>query len=291
MAQVPVVQTCSLPTIPQRPGNGHKGTFGRVLVLGGSGGMSGAVCLASVAALRSGSGLVTAAVPCSIQTLVAGYEPCVMTRGLAEEQQQLKRIPPEIRDDLLQNMNAVCCGPGLGRGEGARGIVADLLTSAVCPLILDADALNVAAERRLLELPRRAACVITPHPGEFSRLTGTSIPATNAERDRQAIDYAGQTGTIVVLKGPGTVVTDGRRIYRNTTGNSGMATGGSGDVLAGMVVSLLGQGIPAFEAAAIAVHAHGLAGDFAAEHLTERGMIASDLLRFLPHAWRALGES
>ena len=116
------------------------------------------------------------------------------------------------------------------------------------------------------------------------------MPSTDVERDRQAIEYAGQTGTTVVLKGPGTVVTDGRRIYRNTTGNSGMATGGSGDVLAGMVVSLLGQGISAFEAAAIAVHAHGPAGHFAAEHFTERGMIASDLLRFLPHAWRGLGE-
>lgn len=285
MVNVPVVQTCTLPALPTRPVDGHKGTFGRIAIIGGSGGMSGAVCLAAMAALRSGSGLVTAVVPQSIQAIVAGHEPCMMTRGLVDENQQFQRISPKILSEILDGRHAVCCGPGLGVSAGTAGIVSDLLEVAVCPLVLDADALNVAAAQKLLERPRPGTCIVTPHPGEFSRLTGTPIPETRTERERQAIFYANRHGIIVVLKGPGTVVTDGQRIYRNTTGNSGMATGGSGDVLSGIVTSLLGQGIAPFDAACIAVHVHGMAGDLAADALTERGMIASDLIRFLPHAW------
>ena len=291
MVHVPVVQTCTLPALPARPADGHKGTFGRIAIIGGSGGMSGAVCLAAVAALRSGSGLVTAVVPQSIQAIVAGHEPCIMTRGLVDENQQLQRISPKILLDIVNGRHAVCCGPGLGVSEGTAGIVSDLLEVAPCPLLLDADALNVAAAQKLLERPRLGVCIVTPHPGEFSRLTATPIPETKIDRERQAILYANRHKVIVVLKGPGTVVTDGQRIFRNTTGNSGMATGGSGDVLSGIVTSLLGQGIAAFDAACIAVHVHGLAGDLAADALTERGMIASDLIRFLPHAWGICGET
>lgn len=291
MANVPVVQTCLLPTLPARPVDGHKGTFGRIVIIGGSGGMSGAVCLAAVAALRSGSGLVTAVVPKSIQAIVAGYEPCVMTRGLTDENEQLCRISAETLSNIIENCHAVCCGPGLGVSTGTAGVVRDLLDVAKCPLVLDADALNIAAQQKFLEQPRTGICVVTPHPGEFARLTGMPIPQTGTERERQAISYANKHRVLVVLKGPGTVVTDGQRLYRNSTGNSGMATGGSGDVLSGIVTSLLGQGISAFEAACIAVHVHGMAGDLAADSFTERGMIASDLIRFLPHAWRECGES
>lgn len=281
----------TLPSVPLRPVDGHKGTFGKVLVIGGSYGMSGSVCLSSVAALRSGSGLVTVAVPKTILPIVAAFEPCVMTIGLLDE--FLTGLLPQRTDfvrEVIHDRDAIAIGPGLGRLPGAVQLVRDILEFARCPVVVDADGLNVAAEHGLFNGPRLQNLVITPHPGEFSRLTGRSIADIEQHREEIAQEYAAERTLIVVLKGPGTIVTDGFRMYRNSTGNSGMATGGSGDVLTGIVASLLGQGIPTFEATALAVHAHGLAGDIAAERMTRRGMIASDLLTTLPEAWRKLGS-
>ncbi len=267
--------------------DGHKGTFGRVSLVGGSLGLTGAVCLSSVAALRSGSGLVTACVPRSVQMLVAAFEPCVMTQGLPDDVAGLLPATPVVIDEILQGKDAVGCGPGLGRSSAAAALTQELLLSAACPVVLDADSLQPELPQ-LLKRERRSACVITPHPGEFSRLTGLSSSEIAGSRERLAAEFAREHSTIVVLKGHRTVVTDGSRWFLNSTGNSGMATGGSGDVLTGILTSLLGQGLPAFEAAAIAVHVHGLAGDIAAEKLTPRGMIASDLLNCLPDAWKQL---
>lgn len=289
MAEPQIVRPFTLPAVPRRPADGHKGTFGRIIVIGGSIGMSGAVSLASVAALRTGSGLVTAAVPRAIQNVVAGIEPCVMTIGLKDDPESgLAEVPEETVVSLIDGRDALAIGPGLGKGSAAARLVESLLRLAKCPLVVDADGLNLAAEAHLFSRERQCPCVITPHPGEFARLTGRSILEIEKHRDEIAQEFAESHSLVVALKGPGTIVTDGIRLFRNTTGNSGMGTGGSGDVLTGIVVSLLGQQLPAFEATALAVHAHGLAGDVAAEQFTERGMIASDLLKCLPEAWRRL---
>ena len=289
MPHSPDLKPFTLPAIPLRPADGHKGTFGKVSIIGGSVGMSGAVCLASVAALRSGSGLVTVAVPAAIQNLVAGFEPCLMTTGLPDDGETGLLALSETRvAALLQGRDAIGIGPGMGRSTAASQLLRDVLVLADCPVVVDADGLNIAAEQGLFNVSRNCPCVITPHPGEFSRLTGRSIVEVEKHRDELAQEFATAHQVIVALKGPGTIVTDGTRLYRNNTGNSGMGTGGSGDVLTGIVASLLGQRLPAFEATALAVHAHGLAGDVAAERFTQRGMIASDLLHCLPEAWRRL---
>jgi len=250
-------------------------------------GLSGAICLSSVAALRSGSGLVTACIPRSIQLLVAAFEPCVMTMGLPDDQHGLLPPAPGLPEELLDGRDAVGCGPGLGRSPAAAAWTASVLRAADCPLVLDADSLQPDLPT-LLRQPRSHDCVITPHPGEFARLSGVGVGQIEAGRERLAAEFARDHNVIVVLKGHRTVVTDGTRWFLNSTGNSGMATGGSGDVLTGVLTSLLGQGLPAFEAAVIAVHVHGLAGDVAAARFTPRAMIASDLILGLPEAWRSL---
>ena len=299
----------SRPALPIRPTDGHKGTFGKVLIVGGSIGMSGAVCLSSVAALRSGSGLVTAAVPASIQSVVAAYEPCVMTCGLLSSDDGTLIEPRKaIIRELVDGRDAIAIGPGLGQSRAAVKLVRLVIEYARCPLVLDADALNICAtESLLIDGAPHGPRVITPHPGEFARLTAATIDTVQSKHEELAAQFASATGTIVVLKGPGprqssagqpvaetvvhsgTVVTNGTHVLRNSTGNAGMATGGSGDVLTGIVTSLLGQGMVPIDAASLAVHVHGLAGDIAAERFTQRGMIASDLLTCLPDAWRSVG--
>jgi ADP-dependent NAD(P)H-hydrate dehydratase len=291
MPHSPDLKPFTLPAIPLRAADGHKGTFGKVVMIGGSVGMSGAICLAAVAALRSGSGLVTAAVPAAIQNIVASFEPCLMTIGLPDDSEAgLLALSDTRLQTLIQGRDAIGIGPGMGRNSAASQLLQDVLAQARCPVVVDADGLNIAAEKWMFADPRNCPCVITPHPGEFSRLTGRSIVDIEKHREELAQEFAAAHRLIVALKGPGTIVTDGTRLYRNTTGNSGMGTGGSGDVLTGIVASLLGQGLPAFEATALAVHAHGVAGDVAAERFTQRGMIASDLLPCLPEAWRRLEE-
>lgn len=279
-----------VPRIPDRPENGHKGTFGKVLIIGGSVGMSGAVCLSSVSVLRSGSGMVTAAVPQSIQMIVAIYEPCVMTIGLKSDSNGQLASPSRGRiEELLAGQDAVAIGPGLGQSDAAAELVAIVLEICQVPLVLDADALNVAATHGLLaKRNRETPCVITPHPGEFSRLTGQPISDDDETRTEVSVDFAKSHGLTVVLKGPRTIVTNGDRLFINTTGNSGMATAGSGDVLTGIVASLLGQKMNPFEAAAAAVNAHGRAGNVLASELGQCGMIASDLLLALPKAWEQM---
>lgn len=279
-----------VPKIPDRPESGHKGTFGKVLIIGGSVGMSGAVCLSSVSVLRSGSGMVTAAVPQSIQMIVAIFEPCVMTIGLESDLSgRLVSQSRERIEELLAEMDAVAIGPGLGQSDAAAELVAMVLEICQVPLVLDADALNVAATHRLLaKRNRETPCVITPHPGEFSRLTGKPISDDDEARTEMSVEFAKSYGLTVVLKGPRTIVTNGDRLFINTTGNSGMATAGSGDVLTGIVASLLGQKMNPFEAAAAAVNAHGRAGNLLASDLGECGMIASDLLLALPKAWEQM---
>lgn len=286
------LERIACPELPHRPADGHKGTFGRVLLIGGSTGMSGSIALSSKAALRSGSGLVTAAIPAAIQSIVAGLDPCYTTIGLpCASDGQLHPVPPSDVRELVAGYDAIGIGPGLGQSAAAAEMLPSVLRDARCPVILDADALNLAATHALLtagDFQSDHPIILTPHPGEFSRLTGLSIGEITADREKTAVEFARQHGLVIVLKGAATVVTDGRSVYVNDTGNAGMATGGSGDVLTGVVTSFVGQGLPPLEAAALAVHLHGLAGDLAAELLSERALIATDVLEHLPAACRTM---
>lgn len=286
-----VTFTEEVPRIPPRRGDAHKGEFGRVLVVAGSAGMVGAACLAAEAALRSGAGLVTLAVPRSLQDVAATKLTSVMTAGLAET--PARSLDPRALGELRRlapGVDSVAAGPGLGRHPDTLLFARQLPVVLECPLVLDADALVALAEHPE-NIAREAPTVITPHPGEMARLTGLSIAQVQARRVEEAVAAARRLRCVVVLKGAGTVVTDGRRVYVNRTGNPGMATGGSGDVLTGMVAGLLPQMKDAFEAAVLAVYAHGLAGDRARDRLGEIGMTAEDILREVPPALRSrVGE-
>ncbi|MBX3436882.1 MAG: NAD(P)H-hydrate dehydratase [Planctomycetaceae bacterium] len=275
-----------LPLLPARPADAHKGTFGRVLVVAGSRGMSGAAVLAGTAALRGGAGLVFVAAPCGVVPVIAGYEPSYLTMPLAEDAEG--RIDASSLEELsaqIAGMDAVAIGPGLGQSEGLASVVSHLYASVAIPMIVDADGLNLLAREPRQLVRHGGPRILTPHPGEFARLTGVSVGSSREEREQAAAHLAQEHSVTVVLKGTGTIITDGTQIAVNTTGNSGMATGGTGDVLTGLMASLLAQGMDTFAAAQLGVHVHGLAGDLVAVRTSQRGLIASDLLKGLCDAW------
>lgn len=275
-----------LPRLPRRRPDAHKGSFGLALVVGGSRGMSGAVTMAGMAALRGGAGLVRLAVPDCCLDVVAGYEPSYMTTPLpCDAEGRLVASARPVIDDLTESATVVALGPGLGRSDELTELVAGLYRELAVPMVVDADGLNaLAADPGVLAQPGGPR-VLTPHPGEFARLLGArSVPAD--QRQAAAVEAAARWGATLVVKGHRTCITDGRAVYVNTTGNPGMATGGSGDVLTGLITALWCQGLAPLDAARLGVHLHGLAGDLAAEALGEAAMIASDLIRFLPEALR-----
>lgn len=264
--------------LPDRDPWGHKGTFGKILLLCGSRGYTGAAYLAAMGALRSGAGLVFLGVPESIYAIEAVKlnEPVVFP--LPEENGKLgEQALPEILD-RLSKMDAVLIGPGLGQSEGTLAVVKTVLEHAVCPVVLDADGINVMSAHRDILRGRKYPTILTPHDGEFVRIGGR----IGEDRMASAAELARELGCVVLLKGHETCITDGRTGYRNTTGNPGMAVGGSGDVLAGMIVSLLCQGIPPLEAVACAAWLHGAAGDACAQRLGQYGMLPTDMLETLP---------
>ena len=274
-----------LPVLPARPSDGHKGTFGRVVCAGGSRGMAGSVALSAMAALRSGAGLVTAAVPDRILETVAGFDPAVMTRPLPCDAAGRFTLTA-VRDalSLFADADAGVVGPGLSRADQALSFAREVVREADCPLVVDADALfAVAADLDACRAGRPR--VYTPHPGEMARLCGVSIDEVQANREEIAADLAGRTGAVVVLKGAGTVVTEGGRTAVNTTGNDGLATAGTGDVLAGMIAALLAAGMGAFEAARLAVHVHGAAADRLTRDTSRVGLTSTALVAELPAAW------
>ena len=271
-----------LPPLPQRPHDGHKGTFGRVLLIAGSPGMAGAAILAARGALRAGAGLVTVALPRSLSAPVTVACPEATQLLLDERQGQLL---PATADwpETLKGYQAVGMGPGLGRAPSAERLIAGVLGAVSLPHVLDADALNAVAERPELAVPRDDR-IWTPHPGEFERLTGEK-PSADDDRRRAALRFVERFRGVLVLKGHRTVVTSHDRCFVNSTGNSGMATGGSGDVLTGVIVALLAQGLGPFDAAARGVQLHGRAGDLAARSVGEYSMIAGDIVDALPAAF------
>ncbi len=281
----------TLPSPPVRPADAHKGTFGRVLVIGGSRGMSGAPSLAALGALRGGAGLVYVAVPSEILPIVAAIEPSYLTIPLATDEEHgcLSADGLTGLRKSCENKDAIALGPGLGTSRGVATIVAALFEELSQPMVVDADALNVLAVSGGVWRPAPSAAgprILTPHPGEFTRLIGSDIATVQRQRAKLAAEFAAAHGVIVLLKGQGTVITDGDRVAINRTGNPGMATGGSGDVLTGLIAALLAQGMLPFEAAQLGAHLHGLAGDLAAAELSEPGLIASDLPRYLAMAWQ-----
>lgn len=282
-----------LPHLSPRAPDSHKGSYGRVLVVAGSRGMSGAAILSGSAALRGGAGLVRVAAPHEIVPIVAAGNPCYTTMPLPQDGQG--RVLAIALNELLpeaKSADVLALGPGLGRSPDVLALLAGLLERSGKPAVIDADALNAfaAAPQRLRPgegVPR----VLTPHPAEFARLLHIDARAVQADRRNLAARFAREHGVVVLLKGLGTIVTDGRRVSVNTTGNPGMATGGTGDVLTGLIAALLGQGLPAFEAAQLGAHLHGLAGDLARDQLGEASLIASDLLAYLPAAFRHRGAA
>lgn len=264
--------------LPDRSPDSHKGDYGKILLLCGSRGYTGAAALAAMGALRSGAGLVYLGVPESIYAIEAVKltEPVVFP--LPDQYGKLSADALVQLGDILPRMDAVLIGPGLGISEGTSQIVQYILKEAKCPVVLDADGISMAASHKDILRERTSATVLTPHAGEFSRLTGT-MPA---DRVSDAKDAARDMNVIMVLKGHETVITDGKCCYINNTGNPGMAVGGSGDVLAGVIVSLLGQGVDPLQAAACGVWLHGAAGDVCAESIGQYGMLPSDMLNVLP---------
>ena len=305
-----------LPRLPPRRDDAHKGDFGLALIVGGSRGMAGAAGLAGMAALRGGAGLVRLAVPEPCLDAIAGFEPSYMTVPLvADAAGRIGAGAFERVAELAEKATVIACGPGIGRSFDLDQLVSRLYQEIAKPMLFDADALGaLATEPDVLAHPGGPR-ILTPHPGEFARLigrkwegdkTGTgSEPAARqigdagggevpvpvlSPRQQAAVELAARCGMVVVLKGHRTLVTDGQRRAINTTGNPGMATGGSGDVLTGLITALCCQHLEPFDAARLGVYLHGLAGDLAAEELGQVSLMASDLVRFLPKAFRQAGQ-
>lgn len=267
-----------LSILPDRDVYAHKGSFGRILLLCGSVGFTGAAALAAMGALRSGAGLVFVGVPREIYPIEAVKltEPVVFP--LPDEAGKLStQAIPEILE-RLPKLDAVLLGPGLGQSDGTFHVVRAVAESFDGPLVLDADGINVLAEHRDILRGRKGPTILTPHDGEFARMGGV----IGDDRPASAAALAADLGCIVLLKGHETVITDGETVYINPTGNPGMAVGGSGDALAGIIVSLLGQRIEPLKAAACGAWLHGAAGDLCAAEIGQYGMLPGDLVKALP---------
>ena len=279
--------------IPNRPDDANKGTMGTLLSICGCYGMAGAAMLEAKAALRTGIGLHKCALPKSIYPIVALKIPESVYLPLDETHDG--RLSSDCIDRLLEEAKrctAVVIGCGLSVCKDTKRIVNSLIEYCEKPMLLDADALNCIADDPEILKKAKADIVITPHPGEFARLIKSTPAEVNADREKLAAEFAVKYGVTMVLKGAGTVIASPQgRVLVNHTGNSGMATGGSGDVLAGIAGTLLAQGAKPFDAAAAAVYLHGLAGDIAAEKLGKISMLPSDMIECIPEALRACSVS
>ena len=282
----------TIPKLKPRAADAHKGDFGKVLIIAGSFGMSGAAALAGRAALRAGAGLVRVATPKSVLPIVASIEPSFTTIALAED--NCGRISEKATNIILNAVSendTVAFGPGVGVSGALQAILQTLIQQKDLRLLIDADGLNNLTALRGWPGKLKARLILTPHPGEMKRLwSGLFREPLPAERQEQAGQLAQRTETTVALKGAGTVVTDGKKIYVNKTGNPGMATAGSGDVLTGVIAALMGQGLSDFDAAVLGVYAHGLAGDIAAEKVGQVSLIATDIIDSLGDAFMKSGS-
>lgn len=278
--------------LPSRPVTGHKGTFGHLLVVGGCRGKSGALALSAAGGLRSGAGLITAAGPASLQPVLAQQLLEVMTAPLAEVDGHLSLQALPALQQLWQDKASLALGPGLGESAEARALARRLLVDCPLPLVLDADGLNALQGQPELLLQRSGrATVLTPHPGEMARLCGLSIAEVEADRIGAARSFADRHQVVLVLKGARSLIaTPEGEIFVNSSGNPGLASGGSGDVLTGLIGGLLAQGLTATAAAVLGVYLHGLAAERLSRQQGEAGLAASDLARELPAARHELTQ-
>jgi hydroxyethylthiazole kinase-like uncharacterized protein yjeF len=273
--------------LPPRPLASNKGKNGHVLIVAGSRGMSGAAILSAAGALRAGAGLVTVATPSSQVPVVAASLPEVLTLPLPESVSGTLAAGAVA---ILQaywaehQIHVLALGPGLSQREEVPGVVQALLSSSPMPVVLDADGLNNVSPE---QLPSHGRLIVTPHPGEFSRLFAVEKGELQHERARLAQEAAQTYHLVCVLKGHHTVISDGKTVFTNPTGNPAMAAGGMGDVLTGIIAGLVGQGIDLLKAASAGVYLHGLAADIAAE--SDRGLLASEVAAALPSALRKIG--
>lgn len=273
-------------TLRKRKKDTHKGDYGHLFILAGSVGMSGAACLSAEAALRSGCGLATLGIPKSLNAIVERKLTEVITKPLAETKQKTlseKALPVVIA--LLKNKNAVAIGPGLTQHKQVKKLILNLLGKLKIPTVLDADALNIVADKLSILKKAKAPLILTPHPGEMSKLIKVKTKNIQNNRKKVASEFAKKHNVTIVLKGHNTVIANAKgKVHINKTGNPGMATAGSGDVLTGIIGSFLAQGMSPFKAAKIGTYIHGLAGDLAAKEIGEISLVAGDILKKVPQA-------
>lgn len=272
----------------KREVNTHKGDFGKVGIIGGSSGMSGSVCLSSISALRTGTGIVYTIVPKKIENVVENksLENIVISLEDQEKGYFLKDIRNPIIDKL-KKLDVLGIGPGIGVEEETKYFLENILNIFEGDIVIDADGIKLLSKIKN-KIKNKYKIIITPHIYEFSIFTGESIDYINRNKEKLAIKYANKFNLIIVLKGHNTLVTDGEEIYYNDSGNPGMATAGSGDVLTGIITSLISQGFKPFKAAKHGVYIHGIAGDIASEEKGEYGMIARDIVDNIPYAIKKL---
>lgn len=275
--------------LPRNP-KAHKGDFGHIFILAGSSQFSGAAVLSAEAAMRSGAGLVTLGIPRSLNQAIIKIKPKeVMTLPLPQTRAGTLSLAGYKKiKDFINNIDILVVGPGLGKNNSTFSLVRRLIVKTNKPAVIDADGLNALVghlDRVKAQGLRVKEIIMTPHPGEMARLLGVSISKVQAKRKEIAKKFAKSHRVTVVLKGHQSVVADYKNnLYINRTGNPGMATAGSGDVLTGMIAAFLGQGLNAFNAAKYAVYLHGLAGDLAAKEKTQLSLIASDIIDKIPEA-------
>ncbi len=275
--------------MPRRKPDAHKGDFGKVFILGASKGMTGAVCLSAMGALRCGCGLLNVGVPESVYSVVATKLTEAMTMGYSDYEGKFSADNSRDITERINLSDVTGFGMGFGQSEHCSKLIFDIIEKAEKPLVIDADGINAVSGNIDILKKLKVKAVITPHPMEMSRLTGKSVLEIQKDRLGAALGFSEKYNVVTVLKGEHTVVadTDGR-YYINETGNPGMATGGSGDVLTGMIASFIGQGLSQFKSSVLSVYLHGRAGDLAAEELGEHSVIASDILNKIPLAIKEL---
>jgi len=271
----------------------HKGDYGRIFIIAGSRGLTGAAHLAGMGALRCGAGLVTVGVPDKVYTVIAKREAEVMVRpfpSTLEGTLAYRSLKPI--SSFLKNQDVLAMGPGLSQNSQTQKLIYQLAAKSNLPMVIDADGINAFKGKASLLRQCSGRTILTPHPGEFCRVFGGKLSSKDADRKARAKEFARKSGCIIVLKGHRTVVASpSGEVFINSTGNPGMASGGVGDVLTGMIAALIGQKFPLLHAACFGVYLHGLAGDLAAKKVGQVSLVASDVLDYLPAAFRkAIGR-
>ncbi|MDQ7778460.1 MAG: NAD(P)H-hydrate dehydratase [Planctomycetota bacterium] len=277
----------TVPPLPKRKLDAHKGDLGRVLVIAGSVGMAGAACLCTDAVLRSGAGIAVLGTPRSIYAVLATKITCGMVRPLPDTKDgTLSTAAQSAIFELADKADVLAVGPGLSRHPDTSKLILSTIFRVAKPVVCDADALNIISQDIPVLKNITQPIVLTPHPGEMARLAKKTIAEVQSDREGIAFDFAKRHKITLVLKGAGTVVTDGNALYKNNTGNPGMATAGSGDILTGVIAGLIAQQMSPLDASVLGVYAHGLAGDIAAEKVGQVSLIATDILDSLPAAFK-----